>query len=673
MNEINYRNDIDEVERSTEGELRNNEVASDIDQQNDKELKDEEASGNISNELNAELNDNKLDVNTELSEDDDGNGEQDAREKPELQDTSRENHDGEENVGLESDAELDDLEYPKTKGMEEQKTKEENQDLNSRPLEEIDDALVDDACQMAESAEDDEGKSWKKEKENEDGLPDIDQNIEDKKVPQESEQLPYNLENPSLKNNLEDVGGDEQEIEPRAETQNEDTEMLENRNGDSAENDEQYENYEPTDLQNPETELGNMDQQNETIPNYYLTPDEVNDRYKSGLEDIDQTIENYRDALMDRGVPEGKWLDDTLAREKAGMREQLGHDLDMASGHETDTTNRGDAYREPGDYEKFYDDLADEYKHGQLGEQTPEEPAVEESEVQGKENDSAENGEQNENYEPIDLQNPETESGNIDQQNKTMPNHYLTLDEVNNRYKSGLEDIDQTIENYRDALMDRGVPEGKWLDDTLAREKAGMREQLGHDLDMASGHEADTTNRGDAYREPGDYKKFYDDLADEYRDYCLEGTNPNYEKGLEFQDNCQRCVPTCEARRRGEDVEAQPSTYGSDHLAYQPYDVWENPDVKATSGNGKDDIEQAMNDWGDGSRAQVVVFWDSPLGGGHTFMAEQIDGNTVYTDPQTGDKEVSRYFNQVQDGATTFCRIDNLNYSPYFNECVRRD
>lgn len=52
-------------------------------------------------------------------------------------------------------------------------------------------------------------------------------------------------------------------------------------------------------------------------------------------------------------------------------------------------------------------------------------------------------------------------------------------------------------------------------------------------------------------------------------DEALAATNPNYDKGLEWQQNCQRCVFAYEMERRGYDVEAMPRIFdGTDMLPY---------------------------------------------------------------------------------------------------------
>lgn len=251
---------------------------------------------------------------------------------------------------------------------------------------------------------------------------------------------------------------------------------------------------------------------------------------------------------------------------------------------------------------------------------------------------------------------------------------HLSKDEVNARWQQTIQNIDTQIENYKEALISRGVPEGTWLNKTLAEHRAGMLEQEGYNLDVASGHANDTVHASDAYSYPGDYSSFYDNLANDFRSYCLDGTNPNFSTGPEWKNNCQRCVPTYELRRRGVDATVYPSTHGSDHLSHYPFDVWENPQVLSGSGTGKADIEQAMSTWGDGARAQVVVIWDDGFGtSGHTFIAEQRNGVTHFLDPQTNNNDVSSYFDDVLQGQTQFCRIDNLNTSAFINDCYERE
>ena len=248
---------------------------------------------------------------------------------------------------------------------------------------------------------------------------------------------------------------------------------------------------------------------------------------------------------------------------------------------------------------------------------------------------------------------------------------HLMPHETFSRWKSSIENINTEIETYKQALIDRGIPECEWLKNTLAKLRVAMLEQEGYNLDVASGRKQTSTNSPMAYTYPTDHRVFYNELVDEFRLYSLEHTNPNYNVAPQWQNNCQRCVPTFEMRYRGLEVTTRPSTYGSEHLLYHPFDVWQNAEIITCQGDGKVDVQRYMEEWGDGARAQVVVYWDGPHGGGHTFIAEQRNGETIFFDPQKGNMDVKNYFNRVVLNRTQFCRIDNLEFSKYIKECYQ--
>ena len=151
----------------------------------------------------------------------------------------------------------------------------------------------------------------------------------------------------------------------------------------------------------------------------------------------------------------------------------------------------------------------------------------------------------------------------------------------------------------------------------------------------------------------------------------LSQTNPNWStQEAQWRNNCQRCVPTYEMRRRGFNVTAKPQPEAdtrNDYLAMNPWKAWKNPKVQPF--NAKNDIETAMASMGDGARVQIKIVFND--GTGHTFVAEQIGGKTVFLDPQTG-KECSVYFD---DKATSngwnnlFWRIDDQEPSDYIIDC----
>ncbi len=150
--------------------------------------------------------------------------------------------------------------------------------------------------------------------------------------------------------------------------------------------------------------------------------------------------------------------------------------------------------------------------------------------------------------------------------------------------------------------------------------------------------------------------------------------------------NCQRCVPTAEARFRGYDVTSLPrktvlrrgrvvSDQGDElYKGLVPLsDEWLFPQMKGAVGIGykrKSDIEAKMREWGDGARAQIVCKWKG--GGAHTFMAVQENGATRFIDPQIGANDCSAFFDRVSHRGyareyNKFARIDNLE----FNERIK--
>ena len=152
----------------------------------------------------------------------------------------------------------------------------------------------------------------------------------------------------------------------------------------------------------------------------------------------------------------------------------------------------------------------------------------------------------------------------------------------------------------------------------------------------------------------------------------LKEVNPHYSEGKQWKINCQRCVPAYEMRKRGYDVTVLPKPLdpGITDLSYKPFDVWVKPKIINCAENGKADIEKHMSEWGEGSRAQIVITWKG-TNSGHTFVAENKNGSVRYYDPQTGCEDASFYFHNVQPGKTQICRIDNLDVTAKIEECCR--
>lgn len=168
---------------------------------------------------------------------------------------------------------------------------------------------------------------------------------------------------------------------------------------------------------------------------------------------------------------------------------------------------------------------------------------------------------------------------------------------------------------------------------------------------------------------------------------CFNTTNPKYGTGNtpneqhKYTWNCQRCVNAYEARRRGYDVQAGariengdtlpnmrnangwPAVYEGGHSGLVPIDG-------RTGTKIRQNIESQMSAYGNGARAIVRVRWQK--GGGHVFIAEQVNGQTQFIDPQSGKRDVSYYFGNgmISVGYTHILRIDDKNFTDLIFDCL---
>lgn len=147
-----------------------------------------------------------------------------------------------------------------------------------------------------------------------------------------------------------------------------------------------------------------------------------------------------------------------------------------------------------------------------------------------------------------------------------------------------------------------------------------------------------------------------------------KGTNPHYSQDYEaYSSNCQRCVLTYEARRRGYDVTALP-TYSGDLLPYgRDYMKGLSNPKTIDLGKSKRKLESEMKSFGNGSRAIVHV---SKGRNGHVFIAEQRNGKTVYIDPQTNSRYSNLSLSRVSSAQLT--RIDNQQFTDYAKNAFTR-
>ncbi len=153
----------------------------------------------------------------------------------------------------------------------------------------------------------------------------------------------------------------------------------------------------------------------------------------------------------------------------------------------------------------------------------------------------------------------------------------------------------------------------------------------------------------------------------------LKQTNPYYATGeYKWRNNCQRCVPTYELRRRGYNVIAKnlPASIEEDYLARDYTLAWSRRErIWCKQGNGLEQIHAQMEQWGDGSRVEISIVWAGTNNIGHVFVAEQRNGKTYFIDPQNGSVDCSEYFMLAAEGKTNMLRIDNNEPSEKILDC----
>lgn len=102
--------------------------------------------------------------------------------------------------------------------------------------------------------------------------------------------------------------------------------------------------------------------------------------------------------------------------------------------------------------------------------------------------------------------------------------------------------------------------------------------------------------------------------------------------------NCQSCVIAYEARRRGFDVQAgeRPTINMYRNAFWGGAAGVASADFRDIDPSMRQEkLERQMAEWGNGARATIEINWYGSSRG-HVFIAEQVNGRTVYVEPQTG-------------------------------------
>ena len=87
-----------------------------------------------------------------------------------------------------------------------------------------------------------------------------------------------------------------------------------------------------------------------------------------------------------------------------------------------------------------------------------------------------------------------------------------------------------------------------------------------------------------------------------------------------------------------------------------------------TQKQAQENVERQMHLFGNHSRAIVKVNWLHRIKG-HLFMAENIDDAIYFVDPQTGDGNVSRYFQHIDPNRVVIMRTDCARLTRLAQQC----
>jgi hypothetical protein len=146
---------------------------------------------------------------------------------------------------------------------------------------------------------------------------------------------------------------------------------------------------------------------------------------------------------------------------------------------------------------------------------------------------------------------------------------------------------------------------------------------------------------------------------------AVSRTNPNFVRGESngYNINCQRCVPTYEARRRGYSVEALRKT-GPEGISFAE-DAFIGADgqvLQRTKVYGQSILEARLMAAPENSRFAVTVGWKNKKTF-HVFVAERTSEGIIYIDPQTGLLDAASYLPRVKDNKFWYSRIDNAQFA----------
>lgn len=198
-------------------------------------------------------------------------------------------------------------------------------------------------------------------------------------------------------------------------------------------------------------------------------------------------------------------------------------------------------------------------------------------------------------------------------------------------------------------------------------ERQRLQQEAIDEMDDNWEKELDARNRAKAGMEEED-KISYEGIPKTWQklpeDADITAVNPTKNK-----ENCVNCTIAYEMRSRGYAVVAGDPVKS---LRNNPFGGWKSPKIRKVdaSEDALSIIKNDMEEWGNGSRAQIAVQWNQKKAfgvwntetrlKGHSFIAEQKNGTTIFIDIQSGTEYTDDIFTRFSDNPVEYCRIDNL-------------
>ena len=160
-------------------------------------------------------------------------------------------------------------------------------------------------------------------------------------------------------------------------------------------------------------------------------------------------------------------------------------------------------------------------------------------------------------------------------------------------------------------------------------------------------------------------KSMYGNISSNKNDtsWVVRNANPNYDKSLAYQTNCQRCMDAVELRSRGYNVEAIGKLETNNKVKWgsEIFVDDKDNDVYFEINKTKQDLLSELKSAPDKSRYGIYFQWIDDSGNvfGHVMNAQKIDGEIHFIDGQISELDSSYELDVGIEGRFGYLRLDD--------------